>query len=82
MINVPVLYVVGDAVFQLTTDKGVLPAIVKSVNVSVTATGTVVTYTIQYKVTTLGVVSNVPEVDLFPDVDAVLAAYRVKLLAI
>lgn len=79
MSSVTYNYAVGQEVFHVDANKGVRDAVVKSLTLSITQSGTVIIYDVAYKKPTEGV-GVVAEANLYGDVDSALAAYKLTVV--
>lgn len=72
-------YTIAQDVFHVDASKGVREAIIKSISISVTQTGTTLLYDVAFKKPTEGS-AVVAESTLYATVDAALTAYRPTIL--
>lgn len=74
-------FLVGDTVYHVSESNGVREGIVKTIEISVPITGIVnmsVVYNVVFTITSFGSV-EAKEEDLFSNVDAALAAYKLLI---
>lgn len=68
----------GDTVYSIDARYGIRKAVVRTLRADVTPLSTTVTYTLQFVDSAQGS-TTIDAADLYPDVDAALAAYRLMV---